>query len=130
MCAHGDLCTDEKSRKAWIKPGSMAHSMLAKIITEPQLLEDMEKMTEQVHTTYLEVFHSVKIRYLPKSVYFKMEKMIAGTQLAVLEHNHNVSREQVSICYLVKHTIQKYLASFRVRFLRSFCEKKSRCSNF
>ena len=97
MCAHGDLCTEEKSRKAWIKAGSIAHNKLLTIITEPRLVQDMEKMTEQVHTTYLEVFHSVKIRYLPKSVYFKMEKMIAGTQLAILEHNNNVNRDLVSI---------------------------------
>ena len=43
----------------------------------------------------LEVFHGVKIRYLPESIFYKMEKMIAGTQLAALDHNNNINRPQV-----------------------------------
>ena len=43
----------------------------------------------------LEVFHALKITYLPKKTFFGIEKMIAGTQIAALDHNHNVNREQV-----------------------------------
>ena len=52
-------------------------------------------MNVGIYTTLLEIYHSVKIRYLPKSIFFSMEKMIAGTQLAVLDHNNDVDREQV-----------------------------------
>ena len=76
--------------------GSEAHEKLKSIILEPGLLKDMIQMTEQVNTTVLEVFHAVKIRYLPKSTFYQMEKMIAGTQLAALDHNNSVNREQVS----------------------------------
>lgn len=75
--------------------GSEAHNKLVKIVTQPCLVKDLEKLTEQINTTLLEVFHSLKIRYLPKSTFFKMEKMLAGTQLAILDHNHNINREQV-----------------------------------
>ena len=44
---------------------------------------------------YLEVFHSLKIRYLPKNIFFEQDKMIAGAQLAALDHNHNIERSQV-----------------------------------
>ena len=43
----------------------------------------------------LEVFHALKIAYLPKKTFFGIEKMIAGTQIAALNHNHSVNREQV-----------------------------------
>ena len=54
-------------------------------------------MTEQLNTTMLEVFHAIKIGYLPKKTCFSIDKMIAGMQIAVLDHNHNVNSEQVSI---------------------------------
>ena len=76
--------------------GSVAHEKLIKVVTQKVLVADLEKLTEQACTTMLEVFHSVKIRYLPKSIFFKFEKMIAGTQLAALDHNHSVNRKQVS----------------------------------
>ena len=96
-CDHAKLTAAEKQQKEWLVMGSPAHEKLIKIVTQPVLVADIEKLTNQVNTTLLEVFHSVKVRYLPKSLFFRMEKMIAGTQLAVLDHNHNVNREQVSI---------------------------------
>ena len=69
------------------------------------LVNDIKKMTEQVNMTMLEIFHGVKIRYLPKSIFYKMEKMFAGTQLAALDHNNNVNRSQVKT-RPNKHTIR------------------------
>ena len=69
------------------------------------LVNDIKKMTEQVNTTMLEIFHGVKIRYLPKSIFYKMEKLFAGTQLAALDHNNNVNRSQVKT-RPNKHTIR------------------------
>ena len=57
-------------------------------------------MTEQVNTTMLEVFHVLKIAYLPKKIFSGIEKMIAGTQIAALDHNHNVNREHVQTTIL------------------------------
>ena len=110
-CAHYEITAAEKRKKEWLVMGSPAHEKLLKIVTEPILVKDFEKMTEQVHTTLLEVFHSVKIRYLPKSIFFQMEKMIAGTQLAALDHNKNCNREQVSptALYLFKITARTKL---------------------
>ena len=54
-------------------------------------------MTEQINTTKLEVFHTVKIGCLSKKTGVNIDKMIAGTQIAALDHNHNVTRDQVSI---------------------------------
>ena len=51
--------------------------------------------TEQVTTTMLEDFHALKIAYLPKKTFLGIDKMIADTKIAALDHNHNVNREQV-----------------------------------
>jgi len=63
-------------------------------VKEKMLMKDLEKVSDQICTTLLEVFHAV-ILYLPKSIFYGYEKMIAGTQLVALDHNHNVDREQV-----------------------------------
>ena len=76
--------------------GSAAHEKLFKIISEKTLVADLEHITEQVNTTLLEVFHVKKISYLPKSTFFQMEKMVAGTRIAALDHNNNIYRSQVS----------------------------------
>ncbi|XP_057302473.1 uncharacterized protein LOC130636657 [Hydractinia symbiolongicarpus] len=60
------------------------------IVLQRQVVADLS----HIYTTLLEVFHSVKIRCFPKFIFFNMEKMIAGTQLAILDHNLNVDREQ------------------------------------
>ena len=43
----------------------------------------------------LEVFHAMKIAYLPKKTFFGIEEMIASAQIAALDHYNNVNREQV-----------------------------------
>ncbi|ESO94791.1 hypothetical protein LOTGIDRAFT_161042 [Lottia gigantea] len=43
----------------------------------------------------LEVFHSMMLKYLPKRQEFDFACMMARTQLAALDHNHNVDREIV-----------------------------------
>ena len=75
--------------------GSESHEKLWRILCEKTLLADLENMTEQVNTTMLEDFHALKIPYLPRKTFFDIEKMIAGTKIAALDHNHNVNREQV-----------------------------------
>ncbi|XP_057308714.1 uncharacterized protein LOC130646995 [Hydractinia symbiolongicarpus] len=92
-CEHQKLTDEDKRQKEWFQMGSPAHNVLIHIVTQKTLVKDLEQMNEQIHTTMLEVFHSLKIRYLPKSSIFGMEKMIAGTQLAILDHN-NCRREQ------------------------------------
>ena len=73
--------------------GSESHEELQKILCEKMLLADLENMTKQINKTMLEVFHALKIAYLPKKTFFGIEKMIAGRQIAALDHNHNVNRE-------------------------------------
>ena len=96
-CDHASLSEDETNKKEWFHMGSEAHEKIIRVLSKKSLLGDLEQMTKQVNTTMLEVFHATKIGYLPKKTCFNIDKMIAGTQIAVLDHNHNVNREQVSI---------------------------------
>ena len=96
-CEHAQLSETEERKKKWMRKGTQCYEKFKSIVLQKQVVADLSLMTELVYTTLLEVFHSVKIRYLPKSIFFNMEKMIAGTQLAALDHNLNCDREQVSI---------------------------------
>lgn len=82
-CEHEKLSDKDKRQKEWFQMGSPAHNALIHIVTQKTLVKDLEQMNEQIHTTML-----------PKSLFFGMEKMIAGTQLAILNHNNNCRREQ------------------------------------
>ena len=94
-CEHDPYSKEESEEKNWIKPGSPVHHMLIKILSQAQLVKDMHKLNENISTAGLEVFHSLKIRYLPKSIFFEKDKMLASTALAIMDHNLNVDRKQV-----------------------------------
>ena len=72
--------------------GSAAHGKLFKIISEKMLVANFERMTKQINTTLLEVFHAKKISYYPKSTFFRMEKIVAEKQKAAPDHNNNINR--------------------------------------
>ena len=94
-CSHDAYTHNEVKSRKWMKAGSSPHEALKKVVMEKQLTKDMEKINKNVYTTYLEVFHSLKIRYVPKSIFFEQEKMLAGAKLAALDHNANIKRERV-----------------------------------
>ena len=78
--------------------GSEAHEKIIRVLSEKSLLGDLEQMTEQVNTTMLEVFHAVKIGYLPKKACLRaLTRWLQVRRLPALDHNHNVNIEQVSI---------------------------------
>ena len=58
------------------------------------LHKEMERMNENIYATCLEVFHSVKIRYVPKQICYEQDKTVAGLSPA-LDFNHNVNRSHV-----------------------------------
>ena len=97
-CEHAPY-TDESKKTDWIKPGSEPHVALLKIMKNKQLVQDLYHTSENISTSGLEIFHSLKIRYLPKSIFFEKDKMMSSTAVAVMDHNLNVDRRQVSQFY-------------------------------
>ncbi|KAL9958117.1 hypothetical protein ACROYT_G035088 [Oculina patagonica] len=96
-CAHEPYTPEAFHRKKWLTPGSAAHNALVEVVKDKRLLKDMEHLTKCVHTTLLEVYHSMYLKYLPKQMHFTHECMSKGTMLAALDHNKNVNRPQATI---------------------------------
>ena len=67
--------------------GTETQEALYKIISEATLLADMENVTFDVNTTFW------KLRSPRKSIFYRMEKMIAATEISALDHNNNILRE-------------------------------------
>ena len=97
-CEHDPLPTEQQRKKKWLKPGSSAHTALVNIVKDKALVKDLAHLVEFVHTTSLEVYHSLYLKYLPKLTHFSHEVMKVGTMLAALDHNFNANRPQV-LCY-------------------------------
>ena len=96
-CEHEDYSEEEMAQRKWLKFGSPSHEALKSVVMNSGLVKDVAKLNENLFTTHLEVFHALKIRYIPKSIFFEQEKMIAGVELAALDHNLNINRGQVII---------------------------------
>lgn len=96
-CAHHKLRRWEVKGKVWLKPGTAAHVALEEVVFNKKLLKDLKLVTEFHHTGNLEVYHSMMLKYCPKRQHFSHEGMIARTQLAALDNNHNCSRKQAVV---------------------------------
>lgn len=64
--------------------------------TNPALLRDLAHLTKFCHTGELESYHSMMLKYVPKRLHFSHGGMVARTQLAILDHNSNVGRQQAT----------------------------------
>uniref|UniRef100_A0A8C1ZPL9 Transposase n=1 Tax=Cyprinus carpio TaxID=7962 RepID=A0A8C1ZPL9_CYPCA len=73
-------------KKKWIDQASRAFITLENLVLDEGLLKDLRQM--------LEVFHSLLLKYCPKRIHFQYTSVLARTQLAVLDHNENVQRQQ------------------------------------
>ena len=90
------LVTSEKvKRTKWLKPGSPAHLAIHEVISDPKLLKDLHQVTNACQTAELESFHSLLTKYSPKRQEFDYDVMLARSQLVIMDHNHNVNRNQV-----------------------------------
>ncbi|CAM4661702.1 unnamed protein product [Leuciscus chuanchicus] len=93
-CMHSELSSEEQRKKKWIDHTSRAFITLENLVLDKGLLKDLRQMALFKHTGKLEVFHSLLLKYCPKRIHFHYTSMLARTQLAVLDHNENVHRQQ------------------------------------
>ena len=94
-CEH-KLSLEESQRKQLLKKCSSAHDALRAVVLNKQLLKDLDKLTDSSHTGNLEVYHALLTKYCPKRQHFSCNGMLARTQLAALDHNHNTGRGQAT----------------------------------
>ena len=64
---------------------------------DPNLLKDLPHLTAFSHTGSLEVFHALLNKYAPKRLHFSYPGMVMRTQLAVIDHNEHVGRQQATL---------------------------------
>ncbi|XP_057317565.1 uncharacterized protein LOC130662674 [Hydractinia symbiolongicarpus] len=95
-CAHEELTLLQQAQKKWLTEESPAYIALEKIVNEKQLLNDLKHVADFKHTGQLEVYHSLLNKYCPKRLTFSYAGMVARTQLAVLDHNSGVERQQAT----------------------------------
>uniref|UniRef100_A0AAV2LMS3 Uncharacterized protein n=1 Tax=Knipowitschia caucasica TaxID=637954 RepID=A0AAV2LMS3_KNICA len=81
----------ERARE-WLKPSTAACERLTAILLAPRFLKDVEKISPLYHTSYIEAFHSLIIRFSPKSVCFSFKGMMARLQISALHYNENATR--------------------------------------
>ena len=95
-CEHNELSLEESQRKQWLRKCSPAHDALKSVVLNKKLLKDLDKLTDFSHTGNLEVYHALLTKYCPKRQHFSYKGMLARTQLAALDHNHNTGRRQAT----------------------------------
>ena len=96
-CGHPRISAKDQKEIIWIENGSPAHVALEEVVTNKKLMKDIAKLTEFQHTGELESYHSLMTKYAPKCEHLCYNGMVARTQLAVLDHNANVSRSQAEV---------------------------------
>lgn len=95
QCAHPPIPRETERRKDWLKVGSPAHDALKEVALNKSLLKDIGMLAEFIHTGILEMYHGLMAKkYCQKVQHYSYDGMRARTQLAVLDHNHNVGRSQ------------------------------------
>ncbi|KAL1481106.1 hypothetical protein MTO96_050460 [Rhipicephalus appendiculatus] len=85
---------EQLSHKDWLDPGSEVYKKLCGTVLNARLLKDIEQLSSDAQTSCLEGYHSLMIRFAPKSVAHSPALMSARTMLAVLHHNANTTRQQ------------------------------------
>ena len=95
QCVHPPIPRETEQRKQWLKVGSPAHDALKEVAWNKSLLKDIAMLAEFIHTGILEMYHGLMAKkYCKKLQHYSYEGMRARTQLAILDHNHNVGRTQ------------------------------------
>ncbi|KAM7293564.1 uncharacterized protein ISCGN_026694 [Ixodes scapularis] len=90
-CTHGPI-----EERWWLQEGTEPYVALEKIVMSKQLLKDIPRVSGDGQTYRLESFHSMLLRFTPKSSHFSFEGMVARTAVAVLHYNENSNRAQAT----------------------------------
>lgn len=98
-CQHGELEETLERRTKWLPRDSKELEALESVVMNKLLLRDIRLLSQFCHTGMLEVFHSMLLKYAPKRQEFSYPQMQARLQLAAIDHNRNVYREQAVVQY-------------------------------
>ncbi|XDV11168.1 hypothetical protein PO909_000180 [Leuciscus waleckii] len=92
VCRHASRVSTDKEK--WLKAGTPVHYKLEKLFTSKRVLKDVSKLSPHHQTSSLEAFHSVVIRFVPKSEPFPFLGMLCRLYLSAMHYNENADRPQ------------------------------------
>ncbi|XP_070409417.1 uncharacterized protein [Nothobranchius furzeri] len=83
-CLHAPL--DGEQARQWLKPSTASCEKLTAILLAPRFVKDVEKISPVYHTSTLEAFHSLIIRFTPKSQVFSSGADLGLKKIRGLTH--------------------------------------------
>ncbi|XP_068121942.1 uncharacterized protein [Hyperolius riggenbachi] len=96
-CCHCPLFEEEERGKEWLKAGSSAHSALAEVVRNKNLMDDLEHLSHFCHAGELEVYHCTSQKYCEKGNHYSYWDLVARSQLAALDYNRNIDQMQAVV---------------------------------
>ena len=93
-CIHADLSITDVLSKNWLQINSPPYLALKQIVCDKKLLNVLGYFTKFKHSGNLESYHSLNNKYCPKRIFFTYDAMVARNQIAVLDHNSGLDRDQ------------------------------------
>ncbi|KAK7945009.1 hypothetical protein WMY93_000737 [Mugilogobius chulae] len=120
-CLHQPLVGEEA--RQWLKPSTAPCEKLCAMLLSPRFLKDVAKMSPEYHTSSLESFHSLILRFAPKNVVFSFPGMLCRLKLAALHYNENAARPHAAtssgqLRYSIEYPKYKH-GDFTVRALKT-----------
>lgn len=94
-CSHGQL-TDVEEGKEILAKDSKAAEELRKIVFDAEWLKSLQHYVRFRHTSKLENFNSMCLKYASKRIAFSYEVFTGRCLLAVLDHNFHLFRKTIS----------------------------------
>ena len=127
-CAHEPYTMEESKGRDWLEEGSDAYKAIDSIFKDKKFKSDCKYLTEAIHTTKVEVFVNIILKYLPKQYHFEYDHMVMGTCLTALDNNFNSDRGQDTIKSGENIGKCKYKIAWKKttqkRMARKVCQKK------
>lgn len=69
-CEHRPLSDEETREIKWIRFGSTDYQVLQTEIMNKTFLNDLKHTSHYCHTSSLESYHNVRLKYVPKRIHF------------------------------------------------------------
>lgn len=91
-CDHAPRVSKDKEK--WLNAGTPALYKFEKLFTGKRVLKDVAKLSPHHQTSSLEAYHSVVIRFVPKSVVFPFLGMLCRLYSSAMHYNENAERPQ------------------------------------
>ena len=127
-CAHEPYTMEESKGRDWLEEGSDAYKAIDSIFKDKKFKSDCKYLTKAIHTTKVEVFINIILKYLPKQYHFEYDHMVMGTCLTALDNNFNSDRGQDTIKSGENIGKCKYKITWKKttqkRMARKVCQKK------